>query len=304
MLDGEFAPEEEREADYRRDGECDDEAGTEPVVFLALVEHDLQGADGDDEQSEAPIIDAFASLANFSEVGRVFDDAVGEIERQDADRNIEEEDPAPTVVVDDPAAHGGAKHRRHDDRDTVHGEGHAALLGWEGVGEDGLLAGLKASSCCSLKDAAEDQSAERRRNSAKERGEGEQEDAAHVEALATHAVGNPAADGEHHGVCDEVACEHPRSLVGTGREGTANVEHRDVGDGGVEGLHERGQGDCDGNEPGVRARPPRFVECECRCGHCCSFLFRRPGAAALFRSRFNRLPDLVEVEEPLEAMSF
>ena len=55
MLDGEFAPEEEREADGRGHSEGHDEAGTEPVVFLAFVEHDLQGADGDDEQSETPI---------------------------------------------------------------------------------------------------------------------------------------------------------------------------------------------------------------------------------------------------------
>ena len=42
MFDGEFAPEEERQPDRRRDGKGDDEAGAEPVVFLALVEHDLE----------------------------------------------------------------------------------------------------------------------------------------------------------------------------------------------------------------------------------------------------------------------
>ena len=52
----------------------DDEAGAEPVVFLALVEHDLEGADGDDEQAEAPVVDALAALADFGEIGRIFDE--------------------------------------------------------------------------------------------------------------------------------------------------------------------------------------------------------------------------------------
>ena len=127
VFDGEFAPEEEREPDEAVTSEGDDEAGAEPVVFLALVEHDLEGADGDDEQAEAPVVDAFAALADFGEVGRVFDEAVGEVEREDADGDVEEEDPAPGVVVDDPAADGGAEDGRDDDGHAVDGEGHAAL---------------------------------------------------------------------------------------------------------------------------------------------------------------------------------
>ena len=50
-----------------------DEAGSEPVVFLALVEHDLQRADGDDEQAEAPVVDADALFADRGEIRRVFD---------------------------------------------------------------------------------------------------------------------------------------------------------------------------------------------------------------------------------------
>ena len=66
------------EADGGDDGQRDDEAGAEPVVFLALVEHDLEGADGDDEQAESPVVDALAALADFGEIGRVFDEAIGE----------------------------------------------------------------------------------------------------------------------------------------------------------------------------------------------------------------------------------
>ena len=171
MLDGELAPDEKRESDDCGDEEGDDEAGAEPVVFLAFVEHDLEGADGDDEQAEAPVVDAFAALADFGEVGRVFDEAVGEIERDDADGDVEEEDPAPGVVVDDPAADGGAEDGRDDDGDSVDGEGHAAFLRWEGVGEDGLLAGLEAAAGRALQHAEEDQHGKRGGEAAEQRSE-------------------------------------------------------------------------------------------------------------------------------------
>ena len=95
---------------------------------------------------EAPVVDAFATLANLGKVWRVFHHAIGEIEREDADGDIEKEDPAPAVVVDDPSADRWAKNRRHDHGHAVNGEGHAALLRGEGVGEDGLLAGLQAAA--------------------------------------------------------------------------------------------------------------------------------------------------------------
>jgi hypothetical protein len=45
----------------------------------------------------------------------------------------------------------------------------------EGVGEDGLLAGLEAAAGCALQDAAEDEHAERGRESAEQRGHGEEQ---------------------------------------------------------------------------------------------------------------------------------
>jgi hypothetical protein len=45
------------------------------------------------------------------------------------------------------------------------------------------------------------------------------------------------------------------------------VGHGDVGDRGVQGLHEGCQGDGYGNDPWVGAGTPCFVERECGC--CC-----------------------------------
>ena len=103
-------------------------------------------------------------------------------------------------------------------------------------------------------------------SAAEQRGNGEEEDAAHVEAFAADAVGDPAADGQHHGVGDEVAGEDPGGLFGAGAERAADVGHGDVGDGGVERLHEGGEGDGDGDGPGVGAGSPGVMECGCRRG--------------------------------------
>jgi hypothetical protein len=90
------------------------------------------------------------------------------------------------------------------------------LGGREGIGEDGLLTGLEASAGSALADAKEDQEAEGGRQSAKQRGEREQGDAAHVETLAADAVGDPAAEGQDDGVGDQVAGKHPGGFVAAG----------------------------------------------------------------------------------------
>ena len=95
------------------------------------------------------------------EVGRVFDHAVGEIEREQADGDVDEEDPVPVEVVGDPAAEGGADGGRDDDGHAVDGEGLAALFDGEGVGEDGLLAGGEAAAAGALQDAGDDEEGQR-----------------------------------------------------------------------------------------------------------------------------------------------
>ncbi len=77
---------------------------------------------------------------------RVFDDAAGKEERDDADGDVEEEDPAPVEVVGDVAAEGGSDGRGADDGEAVHGEGLTTLFGREGVGEDGLFGGSESAA--------------------------------------------------------------------------------------------------------------------------------------------------------------
>ncbi len=88
-------------------------------------------------------------------------------------------------------------------------------------------------------------------------------DAGHVVALAPEDVGQPAAHRDDGRVGDEIAGQDPGRLVVARGGGARDVRERDVGDRGVQHLHEGGDRDHGGDEPGVavarggaRRRPP------------------------------------------------
>ena len=195
-------------------------------------------------------------FAPLFEVRRVFDHAVGEPEGEYADGDVDEEDPVPVEVVGDPAAEGGTDGGRDDDGHSVDGECLAALFDGEGVGEDGLFAGGEAASACALQDAREDEKREGVGDAAEERADGEHCDAGHVEALASEAVGEPAGDGEDDSGGDKIAGQDPGGFFLAGSEGSGHVGQSDIGDGGVEYLHEGGESDSEGDRPLVVVGSP------------------------------------------------
>ena len=89
------------------------------------------------------------------------------------------------------------------------------------------------------------------REAAEQRADGEQGDAGHVEALASEAVGEPAGDGQNDGAGDQIAGEDPGGLFLAGAESAGDVRQGDVGDGGVEHLHEGGERDGEGDRPRI-----------------------------------------------------
>ena len=228
-----------------------DPDGTEPVVFLALVENDLQAAGPDDEEAEADVVEG-ADLGVL-DVRRVVDEACDEDDGENADRDVDVKGVAPTECVGEPAAEGGAENGRNDDAESVGGHGHGSLGGREALEQDGLRQGLKRAAACSLKDAGEQNDAEGRGCSAEERGDGEDDDAGEQEALAAEAAGEPVGGGEDDGVGDEVAGEDPGGFGVGGREAAGDVGQGHGGDGGVEHLHEGGEHDGDGDQPRVDA---------------------------------------------------
>src|SRR6202043_1856639 len=141
-----------------------------------------------------------------------------------------------------------------DYRDAVNGESHTALGGRKGVGENGLFAGLQAASTGTLQHAADNERGQVGCKSAQEGTHGKQGYATHVEVLAADDGGEPAAQGKHDGVGDEIGSEDPGAFILPGREAACDVRQCHVGDGSVEDFHESRQRDCDGDDPGIDGR--------------------------------------------------
>ena len=81
----------------------------------------------------------------------------GEDESNDSDGNVDVENPAPTVIVGEPAAGDRAQHGR--DHDSQRPESHrlSALLRRERFHQDGLRQRLQAAATRALDDAAGNQ---------------------------------------------------------------------------------------------------------------------------------------------------
>ena len=256
--------EEADDADDEENTEDADEGRGEPVVLFTLIEHDLQAAHSQGEKTEADVI----HVAQLGRVGldprRIFDEARDQNEGENADGNIDEEDPAPGEVVGDPAAERGADGRREHGDEAVEREGLAALVRLERVGHDGLRHGLHAAAAGALKNAAKQKDGQGRSDAAKKTGDGEDGDAKDEEVAAAHERRGPAAERQHDGIGDEVAGEHPCGFVSACAERAADVRQGDVGDGGVKHFHKRGQGHGHGDQPRIYPRLPGGMQREIR----------------------------------------
>src|SRR5579871_1435456 len=104
-----------------------DEVGFEPVIALSFVEDDLQGSKSKRDKSQADVVDA--SLFEFAalEVRRILNEARGQKDGKNSDRDIDKENPAPREVVSDPSAKRGSDRWCSDDRHAVYGKRHASL---------------------------------------------------------------------------------------------------------------------------------------------------------------------------------
>ena len=93
----------------------------------------------------------------------------GEIERDQADGDVDEEDPAPAVVIGDPAAEDWADGGSGDDHDGVEREGRGAFGGRKRVDQDGLRDRCESAAADALQNAAESMMPSDGRDAAEER---------------------------------------------------------------------------------------------------------------------------------------
>ena len=109
--------------------------------------------------------------------------------------------------------------------------------------QDGLRERLQRAAARSLQHAGQQNDAQRRRRSAEERGDGEDDDAGEQEALAAKAAREPVGGGQDDGVGHQVAGQHPGGLGVGGRKRAGDIRQRHRGDGGIQHLHKGGQHD-------------------------------------------------------------
>src|SRR5581483_2646654 len=80
----------------------------EPIFFLPFVEHDLQGTHPDNQQADSPVVDPCPLAAKIRWIEY---ESLGEEYGNSADRHIDVENPAPAVIVGEPAAENWPEHR-------------------------------------------------------------------------------------------------------------------------------------------------------------------------------------------------
>ena len=96
----------------------------EPVFQLAAVEHQLQRADPQAQRQEPDEIERLAM-----HVTGLADENQGAQRAQHADRQVDVKDPAPAVILGQPAAERRPHDRAEDRADAEHRHGVAVALG-------------------------------------------------------------------------------------------------------------------------------------------------------------------------------
>src|SRR5713101_9445260 len=207
-------------ADY---GEDHDEVGFEPIFALTFVEDHLQRSHAQSHEAEADVVDLGLAQLAAPEIGRVLYESRGEQHGNDADGNVDKENPAPGKVVGNPSTKRWSDGGSGDNGDAVDGESHASLGGLKSIGQYSLLAGLQAASASALQHAANDKGGQVRGQAAQERANCEEGNATHVEILAAHDRRKPSAERQDDGVRNKIRSQHPGAFILPRGETPGNV---------------------------------------------------------------------------------
>ena len=183
----------------------------------------------------------------------------------------------PTTGADD---HGDAEQR----------ERLPALLGREGVRQNGLRDRHHAAAGEPLQEPEQEQRVEIPGLRAKKRAHGEEAEAGEEERLAAELPGEEGARREADGIGDEIGRHHPGRLVVADPHAAGDIGQHDVGDRRVEHLHEGRERDQHGDQPGAcpRRRSPQRRSRAC----VVALMTRRRGQAAQpGQARLELLPE-------------
>ncbi len=159
----------DREPGYPRTGK--------PVFLLPFIQHDLEGGQPDNEKRKSDGVNR--SGFGFADVRRIFQVLAHQIQRKQADGNIDVKHPAPGIVVGQPSAQQRANNGRDDYAYAKGRHCHAVLLPREAFEQNGLRQRLQRASSRSLEHAGQNKKRHGRRNAAKKRPQSKQRRADH-----------------------------------------------------------------------------------------------------------------------------
>ncbi len=198
------------------------------------------------------------------------------------DRHVDEEDPAPVVVIGDPASQRRPDRGREHHGQPIERERLPALLRRKRVSQNRLLRRRQPPAARALQQPEEDQQRQRGRQSAQRRRDAEQHHADHVKLLAPNESSQVSRDRKNDRVRHQVAGQHPRRLILARAQRSRNVRQRHVRDGGVEALHERRHRHRQRDRPGIRSRLPRGIAAILRrlCGRESGLVLYRRGRSS------------------------
>ncbi len=139
-------------------------------------------------------------------------EAQGCADRDDPDRDVDVEDPAPARVVDDQPAERRAEDRRQHRRDGDDAHHTPHPLG-PGRGREHQLADRQEHAAAEpLQDPEADQLGRRGREAAEHRAGREEDEREDVDVLGAETARSPAGHGDHRGEREHVARQHPLDL--------------------------------------------------------------------------------------------
>ena len=167
----------------------------------------------------------------------------------EADGNVDKKDDAPVEIVDDEAAGDGSEHGADESGDGDRGHGSDELGFGEGADDGEAADGHHHGASAALEDAEGYEDVDVGGDAAEKRAEAEQADGGGEDAAGAEAIGHPAADGDEDGEAQGVAGEHGLHAERGDFEGLRDGGHGGVENGGVERLHEEG----DGHQPGEQS---------------------------------------------------
>ena len=172
------------------------------------------------------------------QVFRILDQGAAHEEGERSDRNIQIKDPAPAVIVGDVAAERRPDHRREQRGKAKDGHRRALLLLRERIEEHRLTRRLQSAAGQALQRARRDDEPEAARHPAHRRREGEHRDRGEEIIAPPQPRREPSGHRQDDRVGGEVAGDDPFAVGRRRRQSARDVAQRDIGDGGVEHLHE------------------------------------------------------------------